>query len=45
MPETAQPPRSRRHGAPAYYLARPATWWITALHQPRQPASRRAAAG
>jgi hypothetical protein len=27
----------RPHGAPAYYLARPASWWLS-----RQPANRRA---
>ena len=37
-------PQSRPHGAPAYYLARPATVWITALHTrppvgPQRPAS------
>jgi hypothetical protein len=28
---------SRPHGAPAYYLARPASWWLS-----RQSANRRA---
>jgi hypothetical protein len=35
MPATTRSPQSRPHGAPAYYLARPASWWITVLH--RQP--------
>ena len=35
MPSTTRSPRSRPHSAPAYYLARPASVWITALH--RQP--------
>jgi hypothetical protein len=32
MPAPTRSPRSRPHGAPAYYLARPASMWITALH-------------
>ena len=44
MPATARSPQTRPHGAPAYYLARPAIWWITALHpRPRHPARRTAA--
>jgi hypothetical protein len=35
MPVIVRSPRFRPHGAPAYYLARPASVWITALH--RQP--------
>jgi hypothetical protein len=40
---TTRSPQSRPHGAPAYYLARPASVWITALHTrppagPEQPA-------
>jgi hypothetical protein len=35
MPSTTRSPQSRPHGAPAYYLARPASVWITVLH--RQP--------
>jgi len=35
MPATTRSPRSRPPSAPAYYLARPASAWITALH--RQP--------
>jgi hypothetical protein len=35
MPVITRSPRSRPHSAPAYYLARPASVWITALyHQP-----------
>jgi hypothetical protein len=30
MPANVQARRSRPHGAPAYYLGRPASWWITA---------------
>ena len=37
MPATTRTPRPRPPGAPAYYLARPATWWLTAAHPPRQP--------
>jgi hypothetical protein len=33
MPATTPGPQSRPHGAPAYYLARPASLWITALRQ------------
>jgi len=33
MPVIIRSPRSRPHGAPAYYLARPASVWITALHR------------
>jgi hypothetical protein len=32
MPATTRSPQSRSHSAPAYYLARPASVWITALH-------------
>ena len=35
MPAPTRSPRSRPHGAPADYLARPASVWITAFH--RQP--------
>jgi hypothetical protein len=35
MPVITRSPRSRPHSAPAYYLGRPASVWITALH--RQP--------
>jgi hypothetical protein len=37
MPSPTRTPPSRPHGAPAYYLARPATVWLTALHRSRQP--------
>ena len=37
MPATTRAPMSRPHGAPAYYLARPASWWLS-----RQSANRRA---
>jgi hypothetical protein len=37
MTATTRSPQSRPHSAPAYYLARPASVWITALdRQPRQ---------
>jgi hypothetical protein len=42
MPATARSPQSRPHGAPAYYLARPASVWITVLHR-RPPADAGAA--
>jgi len=29
MPATTRTPQSRPHGAPAYYLGRPASWWLT----------------
>jgi len=45
MPIPARSPRSRPYGAPACHLARAATWPITALRQPHQPVTRRAAAG
>jgi len=45
MPIPARSPRSRPHGAPACHLARAATGPITALRQPHQPVTRRAAAG
>jgi len=31
---------SRPTGAPAYYLARPATWWLTDLRRPDQDRTR-----
>jgi hypothetical protein len=37
MPATTRTPRSRPHSTPAYYLARPASVWITALRR-RPPA-------
>ena len=46
MPATTRSQRSRPHGAPAYYLARPASVWITALHrQPPADPERRAGSG
>jgi hypothetical protein len=39
MPVTTRAPQSRPHGAPAYYLARPASVWIAALHR-KLPAGR-----
>jgi hypothetical protein len=33
MPATTRSPRFRPPGAPAYYLARPASWWLTAFCQ------------
>ena len=45
MPAPARAPQSRPPGAPAYYLGRPASVWITARYrQPRQRPSRRLAA-
>jgi hypothetical protein len=45
MHAPTQSPRSRPHGTPAYYLARPASVWITALHrQPRPDLTGRTAA-
>jgi hypothetical protein len=40
MPANVQARRSRPHGAPAYYLGRPASGWITATtpsHHRRAP--------
>jgi hypothetical protein len=33
MPASTRTPQSRPHGAPAYYLARPASWWLTAYYR------------
>jgi hypothetical protein len=44
MPAPTRSPQSRPHGAPAYYLARPANIWITALHR-RPPVAPGRAAG
>ena len=33
MPATTRTPQSRPHGAPAYYLARPASWWLTSYYR------------
>jgi hypothetical protein len=38
MTATTRSPQSRPHSAPAYYLARPASVWITALRR-RLPAN------
>jgi len=38
MPAPARSPRSRPHGAPAYYLARPASMWIAASRLPLRTA-------
>jgi len=43
MPTITRAHQSRPPGAPAYYLGRPAAWWLTALHPPRPRLSRRAA--
>ena len=43
MPATTRSLPSRPNSAPAYYLARPAGAWITALH--RGPAGRPAGSG
>jgi len=42
MPATTRAPQSRPPGAPYYYLGRPASWWITALHRPHQRPTHRA---
>ena len=34
MPVNAQPRRTRPNSAPAYYLGRPASVWITATARP-----------
>ncbi len=44
MPVPTRSPQTRPHSAPAYYLARPASVWITALHQ-RPPAGPERLAG
>jgi hypothetical protein len=38
MPATTRSPQSRPPGAPAYYLARPASLWLTAFY--RRPGQR-----
>jgi hypothetical protein len=43
MPLHTRSPRSRPASAPAYYLARPATVWITAVR--RQPPGRPVGSG
>ena len=42
MPHPTRAQRARPANAPAYYLGRPAAWWITALPGRRRP-SREAA--
>ena len=37
MKTRSQPGPIRPHGAPAYYLGRPASWWLTALAPGRWP--------
>jgi hypothetical protein len=44
MYATTRSPQSRSHSTPAYYLARPASVWITALHR-RPPADPERLAG
>ena len=38
MPENIRSPQPVPHGAPAYYLARPASVWLTVFN--RRPATR-----
>ena len=38
MHEPTRSPQSRPHSAPAYYLALPASVWITVLQHPRSGA-------
>jgi hypothetical protein len=38
MPANTGSPYARRNTTPAYYLGRPASWWITAHH--RRPQAR-----
>jgi hypothetical protein len=41
MPAPTRSPQARPHSTPAYYLARPASTWITALHpRPRHSLTR-----
>ena len=42
---TAAPRPARPHGAPAYYLGRPASWWIAAAVGRRRRPSGPSAAG
>jgi hypothetical protein len=37
MPATLRTPQARLHSTPAYYLARPASLWITTLLRRHQP--------
>ena len=45
MPAPIPSTQTRPPGAPAYYLARPATWWLTAFRAAPQPSPRPAPAG
>ena len=36
MPATTRPLMSRTPAAVAYYLGRPAAWWLTAARRPHQ---------
>jgi len=40
MKTRSQPGPTRSHGAPAYYLGRPASWWLTALAPRHRPGRR-----
>jgi hypothetical protein len=37
MPASTGAPHARPNSAPAYYLGRPASWWITTHHRRPQP--------
>ena len=37
MKTRSQPGPTRSHGAPAYYLGRPASWWLTAFAPRHRP--------
>ena len=37
MPASTGSPHARPNSAPAYYLGRPASWWITTHHRRPQP--------
>jgi hypothetical protein len=42
MPVSTQPPRTRPNSAPAYYLGRPASFWISmTTRRRRTPDTRR----
>jgi hypothetical protein len=46
MSTPTRAPQSLPYGAPTYYLARPAAWWLTAFYRRRgQDLTRHAAAG
>ena len=40
MPATTRTPMSRPPSAPAWYLARPAIWWLTAARRSHQDRAR-----